>query len=318
MIKWLFHYSTFLNQPFYHIKNPAGVLQKYFFFVQYNNKEFFMKKIISSLVAFIAGSLMFAATPAKDLLLGTYDFATVPSKTWEIFDGTFTNIDTIGEEYTFFGGFKIKNIIGFVRYDFSCTIKNGEDDFSVEISDMSSYAIDKKGAKLKNGKESKTSASVASQYAEQMKTEIKNRIKAFQESGKIDEEYTKVITSPAFVNVISKSLSDLAMKKFVETNINGKKVSFNVTLESIDENKNPITGETYPLQYKATGGVQVIKDYSLGGIKITDNYTVYIYSNNDKLLSAKKGSNYKVNGTAELKQIGSGLNKFWIYSVNEE
>lgn len=278
-----------------------------------------MKKIISSLVAFIAGSLMFAATPAKDLLLGTYNFATVSNNGWEIFDGTFTNIDTIEEIYTFSGGFKIKNIVGYVRYDFSCTVKNGADDFSVELSDVCSYAADKKGIKIKNGKEFKTSANVASQYAEQMKTEIKNRIKAFQDSGKLDEEYTKVVTSPKFVRVLSKSISDLAMKKFAEANINGKKVSFDVTLRSIDENRNPITDEILPLQYKATGKVQLSKEYYLAGIKISDDYLIFIYSNNDKLLSAKIGSTYKVNGTANLELLGSiSTEKSWIYTVNEE
>ena len=277
-----------------------------------------MKKIISSLMALIAGTVMFAASPAKDFLLGTYDFATVPSKTWEILDGTFTSIDTLSEEYTFLGGFKVKGLIGFTRYDFKCTVKNGSDDFSVELSDMCSYPINKKGEKLTNANLMTTSTNVASQYAAQMKTEIKDRIEKFQNNGKIDEEYTKLVTSPAFINVISKSMSDLAMKKFVEENINGKNVSFEVTINSVDENKNPITGEICPLQYKAKGSVQVIKDFSIGGIVITEGFSIFIYSNNDALLSVKIGSPYTVNGTAKLEQLGAGLGKLWIYTVNEE
>ena len=140
----------------------------------------------------------------------------------------------------------------------------------------------------------------------------------FQKNGKIDEEYTKLVTSPAFINVISKSMSDLAMKKFVEENINGKNVSFEVTINSVDENKNPITGEICPLQYKAKGSVQVIKDFSIGGIVITEGFSIFIYSNNDALLSVKIGSPYTVNGTAKLEQLGAGLGKLWIYTVNEE
>ncbi len=277
-----------------------------------------MKKLFLSLAAIIVGSFMFAATSSKDLLLGTYDFATVPSANWEVFDAVFTNIDTIGEEYTFAGGFKVKILLGYSRYDFTCTVKNGADDFTVELSNVCSYAIDKNGNKLKNAKEMATSESVASQYAAQMKTEIKNRIDNFVKNGNTEEAYTTLITSPAVVNTISKSMSDLAMKKFVEANINGKKVSFDVTLSSVDENKNPITDEIMPLAYKAIGTVQVFKDYVLGAIPVTAPYSIYIYSNNDKLLTTKIGATYTVNGTANLNQIGSGMTKFWIYSVDEE
>lgn len=249
-----------------------------------------MKKLLLILATLLINAALFAGTPAKDFLTGVYDFATKESSTWKIYDGNFCSIDTTAEEYV----------------------------FTVELTDVVSYACDKNGKKLGSSKASKTSSNVANQYAAQMKTEISNRIEAFQKSGNVDAEYTKIVTNPSFVNVISKSMSDLAMKKFVEENINGKDVNFDVKLESIEENVNPITGKTEALAYKARGTVEVFKDGTPGLIVITEPYSIYIYSNNEKLLSAKIGSTYSVKGKAKLTQIGMGMNKFWSYSVDEE
>lgn len=276
-----------------------------------------MKKLLLVFATLLINAALFAGTPAKDFLTGVYDFATKESSTWKIYDGNFCSIDTTAEEYVFTGGFVVK-LLTSSRYDFVCTVTNNDNDFTVELTDVVSYACDKNGKKLGSSKASKTSANVANQYAAQMKTEISSRIEAFQKSGTIDTEYTKIVTNPSFVNVISKSMSDLAMKKFVEENINGKDVNFDVKLVSVEENVNPITGKTEALAYKARGTVEVFKDGTPGLIVITEPYSIYIYSNNEKLLSAKTGSTYSVKGKAKLTQIGMGMNKFWSYSVDEE
>lgn len=276
-----------------------------------------MKKTLLIIVALFVNAALFAGTPAKDFLAGVYDFATKESSTWKIYDGNFCSIDTTAEEYVFTGGFVVK-LLGTSRYDFVCKVSNNENDFTVELSDVVSYACDKSGNKLGTAKVMKTSANVVNQYAAQMKTEIISRIEAVQKAGNGEEEYTKIVTSPSFVNVASKSMSDLAMKKFVEENINGKDVCLDVKLVSVDENVNPITKKTEALAYKARGTVEVYKDGTPGSIIITEPYPVSIYSNSDKLLSAKIGSTYTVKGKAKLTQMGMASNKFWSYSVEEE
>lgn len=276
-----------------------------------------MKKLLLVITALFVNAALFAGTPAKDFLAGVYDFATKESSTWKIYDGNFCSIDTTAEEYVFTGGFVVK-LLGTSRYDFVCKVSNNENDFNVELSAVVSYACDKSGKKLGSAKVMKTSANVVNQYAAQMKTEISSRIEAVQKSDNGEEEYIKIVTSPSFINVASKSMSDLAMKKFVEENINGKDVCFDVKLETVDENVNPITGKAEALAYKARGTVEVYKDGTPGSIIITEPYSVSIYSNNALLLSAKIGSTYTVKGKAKLTQIGMASNKFWSYSVEEE
>lgn len=273
-----------------------------------------MKKLITLFAALITSAALFAGTPAKDLLAGVYDFATQESSTWKIYDGYFKTIDVSSEEYVFTGSFIVKILVGNSRYDFTCTVKNGSDDFTVELSDMTSYACDKKGSKLPKGTINNTSANVASQYAAQMKDEINARIKGFKD---IDAQYTKTVTSPAFVETASKSMTDLAFKKFAEANINGKPVEFDVILSSIDENLNPITKEPMELAYKAVASFKTNKIDPLG-MTVSGGSLITIYSNNEKLVSAKKDSVYRVKGTAKVTALGSTSNRIWSYSVEEK
>lgn len=273
-----------------------------------------MKKLITLFAALLTSAALFAGTPAKDLLAGVYDFATQESKTWKIYDGYFKSIDISEEEYVFTGSFIVKILIGNSRYDFTCTVKNGDDDFTVELSNMISYACDKKGNKLPNGDKYNTATNVASQYAAQMKDEIKNRIKSFAD---IEAQYTKTVTNPAFVEVASKSMTDLAFKKFAEANINDKKVEFDVVLKSVDENINPVTKEPMELGYRAVADFMTNKLDPLG-MTVSGGCQIFIYSNNDKLLNAKKGSTYKVNGAAKVTKLGTGPGAMWSYSVEEK
>ena len=119
----------------------------------------------------------------------------------------------------------------------------------------------------------------------------------------VDEIYTTIITYPPVFYLSTATMSKLAVKKYIEQNIDGQTVELDVKLESIDENKNPITGKVEKYAYKAVG--------QLG------SYSVYIYSNNDKLVSAKIGSDYTVKGTVSIDYLDM-LNNPWIYKVNEE
>ncbi|MCI5830849.1 MAG: hypothetical protein PUJ82_06935 [Spirochaetales bacterium] len=262
-----------------------------------------MKKIIGLIAALFTSAVLFAAVPAKNLIVGVHDFATHPSSDWEVYDGFFTKFDVTEQEYVFTGYFTVKILLGYSRYNFTCTVKNGDDDFTVELSNMESFASDKKGKIAKGGKRYSTSERVATQYAAQMKDEINRRIAEFENAGRIDEIYTTIITYPPVFYLSTATMSKLAVKKYIEQNIDGQTVELDVKLESIDENKNPITGKVEKYAYKAVG--------QLG------SYSVYIYSNNDKLVSAKIGSDYTVKGTVSIDYLDM-LNNPWIYKVNEE
>lgn len=275
-----------------------------------------MKKKFTGIILSLLMAYAVFAQDSKSLFTGVYDFATQASDSWKIYDGTFTKIDFAENEYSFMGGFVVK-LLTSARYDFVCTVKGTGDDFDVSLTNMSSYSCDKNGNMLKNAKTMNTSANVAKQYASQMKEEIKARISKLSEE-QLEQKYFETISYPPVLKVFTASMSDLAAKKFIESNINGKIVEFEVKLDSIDENTNPLTKEIEPLAYKAKGSFETYKDGSLGGIIITEPFSVYIYSNNDKLLNTKIGSIYKAKGKAKVEKIGSAIYNFWSYSVEEE
>ena len=262
-----------------------------------------MKKLfLFSLLMIMSVCCIFGQVDSKKLLTATHSFVTEQSEDWEIVDGNFTYIDTIGEEYTFSGGFIVKILVGSSRYDFTCTVKNDGDDFTVTIPEMQSYACDKNGKIIKNGTIMKTSSKVAEQYAAQMKDEITKRMNAISD---VEASFTKVATSPEVLDILPQSMSELAVKKFVEKNVNGKTVELDIILDSIDENENTLYGETKNLSYKVVGHIANKKYINL--------HNIFIYSNNDKLLSSKIGSTYKAKGTVKFYQ-----NLYWYYQISEE
>jgi hypothetical protein len=93
-------------------------------------------------------------------------------------------------------------------------------------------------------------------------------------------------------------------KKFVEKNVNGKTVELEIVLESIDENV--VLGEVQELAYRATG--------HLSDKKVSPLFSIFVYSNNDKLLTSKIGSTYKAKGTVEFSKIST----YWFYKINEQ
>lgn len=271
------------------------------------------KKILIGLLACLFVSTLFAQNDSKKVFLGLHSFVTEPSKTWTIYDGYFTKVDPMSEEYTFIGSFVVKVLMTNSRYDFACTVKNTGDDINLEITKMESYAVDKNRNFLSSSKVINTAKKVSDQYAAQMKDEIKARIANVSDDS-VESEYTKLITHPSITTPMTKTMTALALKKFINENINGKQVELDIVLSSIDENRNPITNELEELNYKAWGNVNVYKE-GFGRFIITETTSVSIYSNNDKLLSAKPGDTYKAKGTVSLTDL-RGM--FWSYSINEE
>ena len=99
------------------------------------------KKILIGLLACLFASTLFAQNDSKKVFLGLHSFVTEPSKTWTIYDGYFTKVDPMSEEYTFIGSFVVKVLMTNSRYDFACTVKNTGDDINLEITIITKYII---------------------------------------------------------------------------------------------------------------------------------------------------------------------------------
>lgn len=263
-----------------------------------------MKKIVSFVVGLLMVSAIFAQS-SKKLIAGVYNFATESSDSWEIVEPKFTSVDPISEKFSFDGGFIIKNIIGLSRYDFTCSIVKQNDDFSVELSNMNTYACDKNGKIVKKGSKYKVGSKVASQYAQQMKDEINTRLTSWT-----DEEYetnlSKAVTSPFILACVAKN-STLLFKKFLKDyEVVGKPVSMKINVTNIDEAPSYAEGFSYYVGGKALSGYWQDEF----GISFPEYAQVMVYTNNDDVISltpadtqdalfasGQSGSVYEVNGT---------------------
>lgn len=134
-----------------------------------------MKRKLVILLAFLIGTCAFADVSTPKFFAGVYNFATEASDSWRIYDADFETINPVSDSYSFTGGFVVK-FLGLTRYNFKCDIVKQGDDFSVKLSDVSSFVCDKNGIKKSTSSIAKTPENVAVQYAAQMKDEIKNRI----------------------------------------------------------------------------------------------------------------------------------------------
>lgn len=274
-----------------------------------------MKKIILMAAAFMMCAVCFAGTSAKEIVAGVYDFVTQKSESWNILDGKFSEIDLTSGQCIFKGSFVVKSL-GYFRYEFDCQVSNKGDDIKVEVANMSSYACTKDGVEAKNARKAETSMLVSLQYADHMKTEIKKRIDDFNANGILEEKYSACITSPSFIYLYSQAQSELALKKFVQANVNGKDVELSFKLNSIDENNDVITGKPQKLAYRATGSVYVIKEEKVGGFNIYKEIPVMVevLTNNDELLTAKIGDLYNAKGKVTYENIGT----IWVYRIEEK
>lgn len=263
-----------------------------------------MKKFVTFVVSLLMVYSVFAQSNKK-LIAGVHNFVTESSDSWEIVEPNFSSVDPISEKFNFDGGFIIKNIIGLIRYDFTCSIVKQNDDFSVELTNMNSYACDKNGKILKTGKKYVTGAKVAAQYAQQMKDEINARMTSWS-----DEEYeanlNKAITSPLILGSIANN-SALLFKKFIKDyEVIGKPISVKINVTNIDEAPSYAEGYSYYV------GGNVLAGYRQGEFEI--NFPKYaqvmVYTNNDDVISltpaetmdgllagGQSGSVYEINGT---------------------
>lgn len=263
-----------------------------------------MKKFASFVVGLLMVSTIFAQS-SKKLIAGVYNFATESSVSCEIVEPNFTSVDPISEKFSFDGGFIIKNIIGLTRYDFTCSIVKQNDDFSVELTNMNSYACDKNGKIVKTGKKYTTGAKVAAQYAQQMKDEINARMSSWSD-GEYEINLSKAVTAPLILGCVANN-SALLFKKFIKDyEVIGKPISIKINVTNIDEAPSYAEGYSYYV------GGNVLSGYRQDefGINFPKYAQVMVYTNNDDVISltpaetmdallssGQSGSVYEVNGT---------------------
>ena len=218
---------------------------------------------------------LFAQENSRSLIAGVNDFATNSVEDWKVFDPVFIKVDPISESYSFSGGLVLKNIIGYVRYDFICHVNKDGEDFNVNLENMESYGCDKTGQKTKSAKIYQTSERVAKDYSDQIKNEIKARLSRWT-----DEEYesalNEAVTSPAILGCVAKNTS-LVFKKFLKDNdVVGRNISTEILVTGVDESS--------------------LKDYAYTVTGVTPYTSVYVYTNNDSVITLKSNDTYKVNG----------------------
>lgn len=263
-----------------------------------------MKKLMVLAVTLLMTGVLFAQSNKK-LIAGVYDFASVSSETWTVYEPTFKTVDPINDKYVFTASFVIKLLVGLSRYDFTCTVTKASEDFSVELTDMRSYACDKNLKIVKKGSVYKTSTKVASEYAKQIKDEIKNRMDSWTEE-EYKQKLNNAVTSPMILGGIAKN-SGLVFKKFIKDyEVIGRPISIDIFVTKIDEA--PVYAEGYSYYV----GGNTLSGYWVDEFNINfPEYTgVMVYTNNDNVISlkpaetmdglmfgGKTGSEYKVNGT---------------------
>jgi len=277
-----------------------------------------MKKLLSLVCLLVLGSVLFAQNASKKLLAGVYNFATEASDDWRIVNPLFSKINPINDEYVFDGSFIVKIRIGYMRYDFTCSIAQEADDFSVKLENVHSYGCNKDGIKPDSGKVYNTTTKVAAEYAQQMKTEIQKRMNNWS-----DEEYSKMLdtalTSPLVLNFVAGN-SALVFKKFLaDYEIIGKEISLKINVFSVDEAPYYAKGFDYYLGGKAVCGYKT----SNLGVTVPETVSVMVFTNSDKVLEVtpadtmdatigkvKDSAVYEVKGkiTDVVRKETSGLN----------
>lgn len=260
-----------------------------------------MKKLMAFVASLFVAASVFAQS-GRNLLAGVYNFATESSKTWTIYDANFTSIDTIAEKYVFDASFVIKIAIGLSRYDFTCTVAKDGDDFTVDLTNMESYAVDKNLKIVKSGSKYPSSNRVASEYAKQMKTEIQTRMKSWKDA-EYQANLDKAVTSPAVLNCVAKN-SALVFKKFLKDyEIIGKTASMKIGVTKVDESK--LNDRSYYVAGLTFCGTKV----DTMGFLVPEFADVMVFTNSDNVISLTtsdrmdivlgkaKGSTYEVKGT---------------------
>lgn len=283
-----------------------------------------MKKVIVALCSMLLSFGLFAQANRK-LISAVYDFATVPSEAWTLYETNFTTIDPVADKYSFTGAFVIKNIIGLAKYDFTCDIVKDGEDFNVQLSNMRTYACDRNLKIVPKGSVYKVENRVSNEYSKRMKTEISTRLSSWSEE-QYNAKLDAAVTSPIVLNCVANG-SALVFKKFINDNqLIGKSINVKINVTNIDEAPSYVEGYSYYVGGKTVCGYTT----DPMGLKLPDYVSFMVYTNNDDVISltpaektdgffgsGKSGSVYEVKGTIQeikRKDTGNGIS---LIKVNE-
>lgn len=289
-----------------------------------------MKRLLVVLFAALVSVSAFAQAGSRKLVAGVYDFVTVPSAEWSIIEPSFKTVDPVKERIVFMGSFVEKGLPGFFhKYDFTCTVARNNDDFSVEITNLTSVLCDRRMRQRSADRTSWTSAT-AGKYAEKMKADISKRMASWSDA-EYETKLNDAVTSPMLLGGVE-SGNALAFKKFIKDYaIIGRHVKTQVYVESVDEAPSDPFNPKKTKEYEYLVRGKVVCGYSVDERDIVDIKTykyadVEIYTNNDDVVSLSVGekvyagmmvdlsssSMYEVSGT--IKDISSAA----AYGINIE
>ena len=279
-----------------------------------NLKEDFMKKLITFVATLLLTGMVFAEQTPFKLFTGAYKFATEASDSWKIYDANFISVYPTTPRLYFTGAFVSKTIVGYTRYDFSCTVTKNEDDFSVELRNVTSVQSDKNGKTMFANNTKTAPKAVIAQYEKQMKEEIINRMNSlsdeecknffisylmdeknisnisFSDSSTenfanflIENKFTeddKYLTNPTLISYVALSSNNkLQFERYIsKTGLIGKEISLSAFYSSIEKNTFLKTSKDYNVYLQTKAAI------------------ITFATNNDEYIDLKEGAKIEIKG----------------------
>ena len=244
-----------------------------------------MKKLtVFFISALICATNIFAQKiPAgRDILPVVLDFAN-DKECWAECEIQIADIAT--NEYVITGYNVEKNIVGFIRKEYTVSISRTNTELLVSVSDMYSIGSDKEGVPLETATQTSNTKQTMDRLAGLIKKDLSKRLLAWG-----DKEYKRkldvALTSPVIMNNISRQ-SALVFKKFVSDNkIIGKPAEFDIKVIKVDSSS--VEGYSKCIVGQAFCGYKT----GSGGIPKPEYVTVNVYSND-----TPSDTTYKAKGT---------------------
>lgn len=212
-----------------------------------------MKRLFAVLFTALVSLSAFAQVGSKKLIAGVYDFLTADSKKWYVVEPDIQFIDPVLEKIVFTGSFVEFSLGFFEKYDFTCIVVRQGDDFSLEITDLTSllHGLDMKPrpkAELLTWPKR-----TREKYAKKMKEEISKRMKGWSEA-EYEQKLNDAVTSPIVLAGAARS-NNLAFKKFIEEyKVIGRSVTTKIYFIDVHADSKASKGYAYCVDGKGLCG----------------------------------------------------------------
>lgn len=252
-----------------------------------------MKRILAVLLGALVSVSAFAQTESRKLIAGVYDFVTVKSKDWTVIEPDFQFIDTVTETIVFSASFVEKRLPGFrEKYDFTCTVSRTNNDFDVDITELTSFLCDT-NLKPTAKKDQYTWTSVTQdKYEKKMKDEISKRMSKWSDA-EYEKRFNDAVTSPLVLTGAARS-NTIAFKNFIKDyQIVGRSVTTQVYTMDVHEDSKTVKGYSYCVNGKGLCGHIVCSHEEINSsFALRVVYTrepqyadVTVYTNSNKVIS---------------------------------